>query len=91
MVTNFSGARHFYYFPPRQNRDARVWIRRPPKPTLFLKAMGRDMWDLTWGIGAGAYVVGSLVNGLLDPILGYLLVAIGGGRLMLALWRRYRS
>jgi hypothetical protein len=49
------------------------------------------MLDLAWGIGAGCYVIGSLVNGLLDPVLGCLLVAIGGGRVMLGLWRRYRS
>lgn len=49
------------------------------------------LWDLAWGVGAGMYVVGSLVNGLLDPVLGCLLVATGGGRVMLALWRRYRS
>lgn len=49
------------------------------------------MWDLAWGISAGFYVIGSLVKGLLDPTVGCLLVAIGGGRLMLDLWRRYRS
>lgn len=49
------------------------------------------MWDLAWTIGAGMYVIGSLVNGLLDPYLGCLLVAAGGGRVMLALWRRYRG
>jgi hypothetical protein len=53
--------------------------------------MGPDMLDLAWGIGAGVYVVGSLVNGLLDPVLGCLLVATGGGRVMLAVRRRYRS
>ncbi len=49
------------------------------------------MLDLVWGIGAGMYVVGSLINGMLDPLFGCLLVAIGGGRVMLALWKRYRS
>jgi hypothetical protein len=49
------------------------------------------MWDMMWVIGAGAYVVGSLINGMLDPTVGVLLVAAGGGRVMLALWRRYKS
>ena len=49
------------------------------------------MWDVALGIGAGAYVVGSLVNGLLDPNLGVALVAAGGVRVMLSLWRRYKS
>ena len=49
------------------------------------------MWDLAWGVGAGIYVVGSLVNGMLDPALGVLLVATGGGRVIRALWKRYRS
>jgi len=49
------------------------------------------MWDVAWGIGAGAYVVGSLVNGLLDPNVGVALVAAGGARVMWDLWRRYRS
>jgi hypothetical protein len=47
--------------------------------------------DMALGIGAGIYVVGSLINGLLDPIVGVLLVAAGGGRVMVALWKRYRS
>jgi len=51
----------------------------------------RILWDLVWGIGAGFYVVGSLVNGLLNPVLGCLLVAIGGVRVMLGLWSRYGS
>lgn len=49
------------------------------------------MWDLTWGLGAGMYVIGSLINGLMDPTLGVLLVAIGGAKLMLSLWRRYKA
>jgi hypothetical protein len=53
--------------------------------------VGLDLCDLAWAVGAGFYVVGSLVNGLLDPVVGCLFVATGGGRVMLALWRRYRS
>ncbi len=53
--------------------------------------MTGSLWDLVWGMGAGYYVVGSLVNGLMDPMVGVLLVATGGGRVMLAIWRRYRS
>lgn len=49
------------------------------------------MWDLAWGIGAGVYVAGSLVNGMLDPIVGVVLVAAGGVRLMWDLWRRYKA
>lgn len=49
------------------------------------------MWDLAWGIGAGYYVIGSLVNGMLDPAFGVVLVAAGGSRIMLDLWRRYRA
>jgi hypothetical protein len=49
------------------------------------------MFDIAWGIGAGIYVAGSLVKGLLDPDLGILLVATGGVRLMWDLWRRYKS
>ena len=49
------------------------------------------MWDFTWGVGVGLYVVGSLVNGLMDPTLGIVLVATGGFKLMHSLWRRYRS
>ena len=49
------------------------------------------MWDLACGLGAALYVVGSLVNGMLDPTLGVLLVAVLGSRVMLALWRRYKS
>lgn len=49
------------------------------------------MWDFTWGVGVGFYVVGSLVNGLMDPTLGVVLVATGGFKLMHSLWRRYRS
>lgn len=46
------------------------------------------MLDLTWGVGAGFYVVGSLVNGLMDPTLGVVLVAIGGFKVMHSIWRR---
>ncbi len=49
------------------------------------------MWDLTWSAGAGFYVIGSLVNGLMDPMLGIVLVATGGFKLMHSLWKRYRS
>ena len=49
------------------------------------------MWDFAWGVGAGVYVIGSLVNGMLDPTVGALLVAAGGARVMWALWKRYRS
>jgi len=49
------------------------------------------MWDLAWGITAGFYVIGSLINGMLDPVVGCALVAIGGGRVMLGLWKRYRA
>jgi hypothetical protein len=49
------------------------------------------MWEIAWGVGAGAYVAGSLAKGLLDPIVGVFLVAAGGARLMWALWRRYKS
>ncbi len=61
------------------------------RPNLHLGMEPRILWDLVWGIGAGFYVVGSLVNGLLNPVLGCLLVAIGGVRVMLGLWSRYRS
>jgi hypothetical protein len=49
------------------------------------------MFDIVWGIGAGFYVAGSLVKGLLDPNLGVVLVAAGGARVMWDLWRRYKS
>jgi hypothetical protein len=49
------------------------------------------MWDLAWGVGATAYVIGSLVNGMLDPGVGVALVAAGGVRVAWDLWRRYRS
>jgi hypothetical protein len=49
------------------------------------------MWDGALGIGAGAYVVGSLVNGLLDPNVGVVLVAAGGIRVIVSLWRRYKA
>lgn len=49
------------------------------------------MWDLACGLGAGLYVIGSLVNGMLDPALGVVLVAVLGSRVTLALWRRYKS
>ena len=48
------------------------------------------MWDIAWGIAAGAYVAGSLVKGMLDPLLGVFLVAAGGARLMWDLWQRYK-
>jgi hypothetical protein len=49
------------------------------------------MWDLAWGIGATAYIAGSLVNGMLDPTVGVVLVAAGGVRVILDLWRRYKK
>jgi hypothetical protein len=49
------------------------------------------MWDIAWGIGAAAYVAGSLVNGMLDPRVGVLFVAAGGARVIWDLWRRYKS
>jgi hypothetical protein len=49
------------------------------------------MWDIAWGIGASAYVAGSLVKGLLDPNLGVLLVATGGVRVMWSMWLRRKS
>jgi glycerol uptake facilitator-like aquaporin len=49
------------------------------------------MWDLALGIAAGAYVVGSLVNGLLDPNIGLVLAVTGGIRVILSLLRRYKS
>jgi len=50
-----------------------------------------NMWDIAWGIGAGAYVAGSLVKGMLDPLLGVFFVAAGGARLMWDLWQHYKS
>ncbi len=58
--------------------------------THYTSAMA-GMWDLTWGVSAGFYVVGSLINGLMDPTIGVALVAIGGFKLMHSLWKRYRS
>ena len=49
------------------------------------------MWDVALGIGVGAYVVGSVVNGLLDPNVVVMLVAAGGVRVMVLLWRRHKS
>jgi hypothetical protein len=49
------------------------------------------MWDVAWGIGAGFYVVGSLVKGMLDPNVGLVLAATGGVRVIMSLWRRYKS
>jgi hypothetical protein len=49
------------------------------------------MWDIAWGIGASAYVAGSLINGMQDPNIGILLIAAGGARVLWSLWLRYKS